>query len=413
MMAKDNSKNAFDEMEGEETPVFEIDANNPAAFSVNMGAVTSFDEDPDAASDIDAKDEDKPTIIENEIEEDEDTPDIPDTTETSTDDEEDEENEESDEEDEGSGEDEGSDDENDSSLDYDDYSESALIALSEIREGNFNLKEEEIPKDLDAATLRDMYRKTSELRVNEEKDQLLRQAGEAAEFVKFLMDGGDPNAVKQALSTADLVSLDLNNEENQRKVLKSMYSQKDLPEEDVDEIVESIFDRGLGLERASQAQESLKKQQQKILERSREEQRRAEEAQKEAQKQFIDSVNQRIDSRDIGGYQISKQKAEELKKAMWEPTEIIEVPHPQTGEPVKMRATKTQALQQRINQDMDMYLAFNLWLLEGGSFDFVKEQAAQEADDDLRALLQRKSKKSKTRRLKSSKNAFKDMAGGW
>lgn len=413
-MSKD-AQNGFDNMEEQETPVFEVDANNPSAFNVNMEAVSSFQNIEEESADIDKVDEEEPRVIENTSNEEE-----TETSETSETDESDEnkrtsdsstsqdsKEDNSDEEDE----EDKQDSEDDVDDEYSDYSDSALIAITEIKEGNFPLDEKDIPKDLTPEVLRDIYRKTNEMRVEKEREELLKQTGEASEFVKFLLEGGDPRIVQDALSTADLTSLNLEeNEENQRKVLTALYSEKDLPKEDIQEIVESIFDKGKGYERAIQAQTTLKESQKSKIEQAREQQKLQEEQAKKAQEEFIERVNSKIDEREISGVRISKSKAEELKKAMWEPTEIIEVPDPQTGNMRKVRATKAQALQQKINQDMDMYLAFNLWLLEGGSFDFVKEQAAQEADDDLRALLQRKQKSTSKKKLRRSKNAFEDIA---
>lgn len=388
----------------QETPVFEAEVGK-TAFEVDINEIADFEEDEGPDEDDVFFGGKKPTEIDNPANTD------PEEEEDEQEEEEEEKEEEEDGNDPSDEEEEEQEEENEPVDDdeYEGYSESAKIALAEVKEGYFNLDEKDIPEDLDAGTLRKMYNKVNEMRLNQEKENIYNQAGEASEFLKFLLDGGDPRAVQEAISNRDIINLDIGDEENQRKVLTALYQKKDLPEEDVKDMVETILDKGLGKERAEQAQGLFEKEEKQILERHKEQQKLQKEQEERRKEEYIQNMESIIDKGEISGYKLDKNKAKRLKEAMFKPTEVVEVQDPNTGQSKKVRATKTQVLQQKLNQDPEMFLAFNLWLLEGGDFNFVKEQAYEESDDDLRALLQGKQKKSKRKLRKSGKGFEKFM----
>lgn len=293
---------------------------------------------------------------------------------------------------------------------YEDYSDSAIIALTEIRESGWDLKEDEIPKDLTPGTLRDMYRKHNEIMLESEVSRLSEQAGEAAQYVEYLLRGGSPEVVQQALGTQDYVDMDVTKEENQKEILRYYFeNRKGVPKEDISDLVDGIMDRERGLQRSQVIQEELKKEQADLLEEAQKEQEMQIQEQQKAYMEYADSIKTVINSGEFGGVKVGKTKQKKLISSIFEPTEIIEVPHPQTGQLVKQRASKIQVMQYEMNKDPEKVAAFYLWLLEGGQFDFVKDQAVEERDDSLRALLKRGTSKPSQTRSKSRRNAFEEF----
>lgn len=73
---------------------------------------------------------------------------------------------------------------------YADYSDFAKIALLEAEEGFFNIDKKEIPKDIDALGLKELYKKNIEAEIELEKQRFFEQAGEAAEYLKILLEIG-------------------------------------------------------------------------------------------------------------------------------------------------------------------------------------------------------------------------------
>lgn len=103
--------------------------------------------------------------------------------------------------------------------DYDQFNEFALIALTRIKDGKWDLDEKEIPKDLDPTTLMDLI--DAQETANQEKYQkdLYEQAGEYATYIKYLMDGGSKEVVADAISVKQITLLDPSTEENQKQIL--------------------------------------------------------------------------------------------------------------------------------------------------------------------------------------------------
>ena len=79
---------------------------------------------------------------------------------------------------------------------------------------------------------------------------------------------------------------------------------------------------------------------------------------------------------------------------------------------INQKATKSQKLMNELNADPEKQVALVLWLLEGGKFDFAKEQATTETANSLRDLLNRRkeSTRSYERKEKKTGNPFDRIA---
>ncbi len=295
---------------------------------------------------------------------------------------------------------------------YSDYSDSALIAIAEVREGLFEgLEEKDIPKDLDPLKLRELYRKSNEIILKQTTQEIASRAGDAAKYVEFLIEGGDPNAVKHALEFQDLLTLDPSKEEDQKTLLSEDLRRRGIEEDEIRDLVENILDKGKGKQKAESVLSNFKKAQDSILDSYKEEQERLKLEAQETYQETVETVQEIINKGEVNGIKLSKKDQKDLYDAIFTPTEIVEVPNPQTGKLQKIRASKIQVLQNELNNDYEKMISFYHWLLKGGKFDFVKEQAKEEEQDTLRSLLQgRRTSHNRNKTEKSSlDNLIKDL----
>lgn len=272
---------------------------------------------------------------------------------------------------------------------YADYTDFAKIALLEAREGFFNLPEKEIPKDIDALGLKELYRKNIEQEIELEKQRFYDQAGNAAEYLKILLDGGDPNDIQGMIKTDEILSIDINDVENQKLVIKSHLYDLGIPETDIEELVENTFDKGKGRERAEQAMAFYKNVHDQMYEQNRQALQQQELLAQQQRETITTNIKSVIDNGVIGGYEIDKHKQVELYDAIFKPTERVEY-QDQYGRKQVVKLPKIELLANKIKTDIPTYVSYALWLLEGGNFNFAKSQASDKRDDDLRSLLQGK-----------------------
>ena len=291
---------------------------------------------------------------------------------------------------------------------YKDYSEAARIALLEIKDGLFELDEKVIPKDLDTVTLRKLYNKNSELRIQDEIDKLSATAGEAEKYVKFLLEGGDPQAVKSAMQYKDLLVLNPDEEEDQKILITQEYRQKGLPEEEIEDLVSNILDKGNGRKRAETALKSFQKAENDYLENYKRAQLEQKQYEQQQYDEYVTDVKKIISKGEISGVKVSKKDQRDLYDMLFTPTEIVSVKD-QSGKDVKVRATKFQVLQNEMNSNREKILGMALWMLKGSSFDFAKEEGREEESENLMSVLNRSKPVKKEERKSNFDNLVNSL----
>jgi len=149
---------------------------------------------------------------------------------------------------------------------YDDYSDFALIALQQVEAGKWNLETTEIPKDLDAVTLMEMYDAQEKASTERIREEALAQTGEYSNYIKFLMEGGNPQVIQDSINLEQLVSLDISDEDNQKTVLRAFFELKQMEDDVIDDTIEAILDKGKGPLKAQEAIDQINKYKDNILE---------------------------------------------------------------------------------------------------------------------------------------------------
>lgn len=289
--------------------------------------------------------------------------------------------------------------------DLDEYSEFSLIALAQIREGKWDLDEKEIPKDLDGVTLMELFDAQTTNSVEKIKEDLYNQAGEYANYLKYLLEGGSPQVVSDALDIKKVTLLDTSTEENQREILTALFEIKGLEEDVIEDTLETIFDKGKGKARAEEAIKQLQEYEKNILENQAKELENQRKQQEKQYQDYVSSVTKVVKTGKLGGIDISKDKQEQILTALFKPTEVIEVENPQTGKKEKRRATKSSILFKEANSSPEKTAAMVLWLLEGGNFEGLKEEVQEKKDNNIRKILEARKSTVVVNNQKNSKNS--------
>ena len=295
----------------------------------------------------------------------------------------------------------------------------AELAKLEVKSGLFEgLEEEDIPEDLTPEQLSSLYRKSLEIKTESLRSEIIKDVTASVEhhakYVEYLVNGGSPEAVQEAIGFNKLIELSVYDEDNQRTLLTALMEYKQVPKEDIQDIVDGIIDKGKGEQRAAQAKEDFKKIEDSILENHKKEQDRQRDAQRRTIEEYTNSIKKVVATGEVSGVKISKTDQDKILTAMFTPSEVVEYTN-DAGKKEKTRVTKLQVLQAELQNDPAKQVAYALWLLNGSDFSFAKKQGKEEEQNTLRDLLNSRntSKTGKTNTTSKSKyNKFISDLGG-
>lgn len=295
----------------------------------------------------------------------------------------------------------------------------AELAKLEVKSGLFEgLEEEDIPEDLTPEQLSSLYRKSLEIKTESLRSEIIKDVTASVEhhakYVEYLVNGGSPEAVQEAIGFNKLIELSVDDEDNQRTLLTALMEYKQVPKEDIQDIIDGIIDKGKGEQRAKQAIEDFKKIEDSILEDHRLEQERIRNKQRTDLENYSNSIKKVVATGEVSGVKISKTDQDKILTAMFTPSEVVEYTN-DAGKKEKTRVTKLQVLQAELQNDPAKQVAYALWLLNGSDFSFAKKQGKEEEQNTLRDLLNSRnpSKTGKTNTTSKSKyNKFISDLGG-
>lgn len=292
---------------------------------------------------------------------------------------------------------------------FEDYTDFSLIALQQVKDGKWDLDEKDIPKDLDATTLMELFDAQEKSTYEKIQEDLYSKAGEYANYLKYLMEGGSPEVVSDALEIKKASMTDISTEEGQKEVITALLELKGLDEDLIEETLETIFDKGKGKQEAEKAINQLNKYEESILENKAKELENQKALQTQRYNEYVESVTNVVKKGKVNGIDVNERKQKLILDALFKPTETVEVPD-KTGKLVKTKVTKSTKLFQEVNQNPEKLAALTLWLLEGGTFENLKEEVKAKKDDSLREILKGRKSVTVVNKPKPTTNAFEVLA---
>lgn len=286
---------------------------------------------------------------------------------------------------------------------FDDFSDAAMAAeiLNRTRPGMFN----ETPKDL---KWEDLLQKVDEYvadTLHASKDALMSEISEKAEYVDFLLQGGNPQALQQALQGSEFSKLDLERatDEQKEEAVRSMLLHRNYTPEDAQELIETYKLKGLMDNKSQESQQFFKNREKSILQQAKENERKQQEDWKRYQAELRQNMTQLIDKKDLLGIRLNDADAEQLKSDLFTPTELVEVPDGRGGI-VTRKLTRYQVAEEKYKQSLPQQLAFAKLLLDGFDFTKIKNMGKFERDNELIDKLNNRA--GRPRRKPGTRNAY-------
>lgn len=290
-----------------------------------------------------------------------------------------------------------------------DYSESALYAMA-LKERHPELLSE-IDKDLSAEDFLNAVDSYINNRVAATTEYELNTLGNAKDYVEFLLQGGNPQDLQRALSNVNYSKMEISEdtpEEQLEDVVRAMYTRKDVPKEDMEELIDVLKDTNKLAARAKQAVSYFSKLEKDVMEAAKQEQELRMEQQRKFQEEQIRKIQETINSGNVMGIPIPENEKKSFLDYMMKPTETIEQPMPD-GSVQKIQISKSQKDMMEFNQNLDKTLAFYRLLQKGFSFEDIEEKAKAKRDSEVLKYLNNNQGKKRSTQRASTRNAYKDF----
>lgn len=287
------------------------------------------------------------------------------------------------------------------------FSDAAIVALSLKEEGEL-ADDFEISKEMSWSDLRDTIKQTAVQEASQLINQQVESIGAAHKYVDFLLKGGDLQTLYENQQSIQLSNLELEGEgeeiqQNIDRLNEAFYRSKDIPEEDIKNLVEDLKDMGKDKERAEHAREYFRQQEEQAMQARLEQERQTQEQQRQAYEQHTQQIQQIISQGKLGDFELNKQEQKALHEAIFVPSETVEYVDRQTGKKVRQKVTKIQLLEQQFQNSPEQQLIFAKLLLDGFKTDQIVSKAISNRDDDLLNYLNGRTTKRVVRKRKRRK----------
>jgi len=270
---------------------------------------------------------------------------------------------------------------------YAEYSEAALVGV-QLAKSRPDIFGEEIDKKMDWKQLISQLDGYVAKTLDSGREHILEQTAQYKDFIDFLMKGGDPAVLKDAINDGQYADLDLENatEDQLEESVRAMYMDLGLGKDETESLIETHKLSKKLNEKAQASTKHFDKKRKERLANETQQRRAQEQAHAEQVKQLTLSMNKIIDGGNILGMKLTDAEKEQLRSAYFEPTEIRQVPDGKGGT-VTRRFTKYQVLEAEFKNDLEKQMAFGKLLLDGFKLDKIKEQGKEERDEDIMDLL--------------------------
>lgn len=295
--------------------------------------------------------------------------------------------------------------------DYDDYSDVGVWFKNLQKKGQFP-SDIEIPKDATYETMEQLHTEYLSKDVETIREQYLSQLGETAEYVQFILEGGDPSLLQDISYAKRIASVPVedgaeNYESNREAVVNAYLQERGLAEDDIKELLETYKDTNKLYNKAIEAQNYFVQKDRVLVEQDKARRQQEEQLQARQVEEYRNRTNELISRGKLGDLELSKPEQIELQRALFEPSEIIQFQNEQ-GQLQRAKVTKIQALQYELQNDPEKQLILAKLLLDGFNVSKFKAQGKIEAEDDLLNVLNNRAqgKKPDGNRKPSGKNAW-------
>jgi len=293
-------------------------------------------------------------------------------------------------------------------IDDSNFSTSAIILKAYIDDG-FAFDPKDIDPKMTGKELLEILRDKTKEEVRPELESEYAQQGYNEQFkrdIEFLRNGGSIEELKQSFENQSYATLNIDDDEdisNRELLIKAFYREKGFSDAKVEQMLELSKANKDTYEEALTAQDYFYKKDEQLIEA-----RKAQYAQElAAEAQMIEDNKRKVDTilsaKVLGGIEITDREAKDIKKALYEPTELVEETDA-NGRKKQYKITKYQALLEEYNNNAEWQLTFTKLLLDGFKFTKIANKVVKSRDNQINDVLGAKLSNSISKEKAINKN---------
>lgn len=298
-------------------------------------------------------------------------------------------------------------DEEDSDEDYEDYSDISLVALA-LKEEDPDLIPFDIKKDMSPKELVGTLKQTIQKVTTEQLQYLEEKYEDAAQYINYLIQNGDPEVVKQGMKLREIADIELSDDVDDRdleEIVDAGLIQKGINDpEEREALIETFKDKGKLYDKAQDTISMFKKIEKNYIDNAlaqqRAEQQRQQREYAEFRKRMEDTINKGI----VKGLPIKDKK--KLYNAIFTPTETV-TRYTDDGKKVTVKDTLYRIKFEEYNNDVEQQVAFAQLLIDGFDFTKLVEVAKKSVNEDILKVLDNRTNTKRSK--KSGENPWFDL----
>lgn len=298
-------------------------------------------------------------------------------------------------------------DEEESDEEYSDYSDISLLALALKEEQpelvSFDIKKDMTPKELVGGL------KTAIEKITTEQLQYLEDKYEdAAQYINYLIQNGNPEVVKQGMRLKEIADIELTDdveEADLEEIVNAGLLQKGISDpEEREALIETFKDKGKLFDKAQDTIDIFKKLEKNYIDNALAQQRAERERQQRDYAEFRKKMEDTINKGIVKGLPIKDKK--KLYNAIFTPTETVTRIN-EEGKKITVKDTLYRIKFEEYNNDVEQQVAFAQLLIDGFDFTKLVEVAKKSVNEDILKVLDNRS--SSKRSKNSGDNPWFDL----
>lgn len=276
--------------------------------------------------------------------------------------------------------------------DYSDYSDISLLALA-LKEEEPDLIDFDIKKNMNPKQLVNGLKNSIGKIANEQLQYLEDKYADAAQYINYLIQNGDPEVVRQGMKLKEIADIDLDSDDIEESDLEEIVDagliQKGIVDpEEREALIETFKDKGKLFDKAQDTVNTFQQIEKNYIENALAHQRAEKERQQREYVQFRKKMEDTINKGIVKGLPIKDKK--KLYNAIFTPTETV-TRYTDDGRKVTVKDTLYRIKFEEYNNDVEQQVAFAQLLIDGFDFTKLVEVAKKSVNEDILKVLDNRS----------------------
>lgn len=291
-----------------------------------------------------------------------------------------------------------------------------LAALALKEQGYIDLEKD---KDVTLEDLVSSIESKRKKEAEEWRNTILEQAGQYRNYMEMKLNGVDDQIIED-IASKTLVSkikleLDPNDNEtpelldkidaNREKIIKEELKYKGVPEQDHDDLIETIKSKGRLKERSLESKKFFENEETARAQFEIQEEKRLKQEEYNYIVQLRDQTEKLISSKKLAGYDLTDEDSKALKDFVFTKNKVVLVDNGTTKVPEKLSEYDIKLREYETN--IEAQLAFAFWLMKGSSFIPIKSQGKVEQNKSIFDEIKRRSNVSQKQESNETNDLYR------